>query len=104
MYSCDDKAEVSAAITPVFSDTWSHTFRNYVTPSEIIPICWFAAQVSPFIAIINAKNCLKQNLKKQNFKRTALYEIKKIHNIINVTFDQFNASLLNKSIMIQKNS
>ncbi len=39
----------------------------------------FAAQVSPFITIINAENRLKQNLNKQNLKRTALYEIRHFH-------------------------
>ncbi len=39
---------IFSIITPVFSVTWS---------SEIILICWFAAQET-FIIYINVKNCL----------------------------------------------
>ncbi len=41
MYSCDGKAEISAAITPVSSDL-----------SQIIVICWFGAQKT-FLNIID---------------------------------------------------
>jgi len=45
MYSCDDKAELLAAITLIFN----------VYPSEIILICWFLAQ-KIFLLIIDDEN------------------------------------------------
>ncbi len=51
-------------------------------PSEIILICWFAAQET-FLIIINVENSC-----------AASYF--SLINVFAVTFDQFNASLLNK--------
>ncbi len=59
-------------------------------PSEIILICWFAAQET-----------LLSMLKKTNWDslNRNLYEVEMYSmNVFTVTFDQFNASLLNKSI------
>ncbi len=60
---------IFSIITPDFSVTWS---------SEIILICWFAAQET-FMIIINVENSY-------------------IFVVFSGTFDQFNASLMNKSI------
>ncbi len=91
---------IFSIITPVFSVTWS---------SEIILICWFAAQET-FLIIINAEirfaaQYFCGNGDKLHFhessKEQHLFEIEIFSNIINVfavTFDQFNASLMNKSI------
>ncbi len=46
IYSCDSKAEYSASL---FQPSVSHD------PSEIILACWFAAQETLFIIIINAE-------------------------------------------------
>ncbi len=85
-------------------------------PSEIILICWFAAQET-FLIIINVENsCAVIFMWKpwynsfrilwiENSKEQSLFEIEIICNNINVftvTFDQFNASLLNKSNNIFK--
>ncbi len=59
-------------------------------PSEIILICWFAAQET-FLIIINVVVVLI----------TIFVEICKIINIFTVTFDQFNASLLHKACNTQ---
>ncbi len=104
MYFC-----IFSIIPPVFSVTWS---------SEIIIICWFAAQQT-FLIIINVENsCAAQYFcgnwyilffKIHRWIETSekqhLFEIEIYCNIINVftgTFDQFNASLMNKSVNLLK--
>ncbi len=75
---------IFSIITPVFSVTWS---------SEIILICWFAAQQT-FLIIINVQNSCEQHL----------FEIEIFCNIINVftvTFDQFNASVDNSIYLLK---
>ncbi len=85
IYFCDQSC-IFSIITPVFSVTWS---------SEIIKICWFAAQLS----VINNGSFYYSCFLQLNNYDLFLWWIK--GNIINifVTFDQLNASLLNKSII-----
>ncbi len=105
IYFCDQSC-IFSIITPVFSVTWS---------SEIIIIYWFAAQET-FLIIINVENsCAAQyfcgNWDTFYFLRIYrwiessieqhLFEIENfcfIINVFNDTFDQFNVSLMNKSI------
>ncbi len=105
IYFCDQSC-IFSIITPVFSVTWS---------SEIIIICWFAAQET-FLMIINVKNInifvetvthfiFQDSQMNRKFKRTAfIWIFCIIINIVTVTFDQFNASLMNKSIKTLLNS
>ncbi len=82
---------IFSIITPVFSVTWS---------SEIIIIYWFTAQETILI-IINVKNSYAASYFCGNVdtfylvgfssKEQYLFEIE----ILTVTFDQFNASLMN---------
>ncbi len=84
---------IFSIITPVFSVTWS---------SEIILIYWLAAQET-FLIIINAENSCAAQYFCGN--RDIFYFSGYFCNIINVftvTFDQFNASLINKSINFLK--
>ncbi len=85
-------------ITPLFSVTWS--FRHL--------ICWFSAQET-FIHIINAENSLAAKYFDHDtyllrilwwkFKRTTfIMHLLYIIIIFTVTFDTFNASLLNTII------
>ncbi len=94
------KAEFSASL---LQSSVSHD------PSEIILICWFAAQET-FLIINNAENSCAASYSCGNrdtiyfskFKRTAFCNI---INDFTVTYDQFNASLINKSInFFEKNS
>ncbi len=73
--------------------------------SEIILICWFAAQ-DTFIIIINVETeNISEETMTRKFKRTCEIEIYNIINVFTVMFDQCNASLLNKSInLFFKNS
>ncbi len=70
-------------------------------PSEIILIYWFGPQET-FLIIINAENCLYCLIflwKQTESPKQHLFTIEIFCNLINVftvTFDQFNASLLNK--------
>ncbi len=85
---------IFSIITPVFSVTWS---------SEIIIICWFAAQET-FLININVENSFCGNGNIFHFrilwcveilKEQHLFEIEifcYIINVFTVTFDQFNAS------------
>ncbi len=60
-------------------------------PSEIILICWLRAQET----FIITDKCFDE------YKQKLLFEVDIFCNILNVftvTFDQFNASLLNKSL------
>ncbi len=78
IYSWDGKAYFSASL---LQSSVSHD------PSEIILICQIIAAQETFV------------LMKRKFKEHNLYEIDLFCNInIAITFDQFNASLLNKSI------
>ncbi len=92
IYSCDFKAEFSASLL------------QWHDPSEIILILWFAAQKT-FIIIIMLKtaeyNFFRFLWCKESSEEQHLSEIGIFCNIINVfiiTFDQFKASLINKSI------
>ncbi len=80
MYSCDSNAEYSVVITLVFSVTWS--FRNH---SNMLIWCKTFLKTSVLL----------------NLKKKSLFEIEIFCNIINVftlTFNQFSAFLLYKSI------
>ncbi len=110
-YFCDQSC-IFSIITPVFSVTWS---------SEIILICWFAAQET-FLIIINVENsCAAQYfLWKlwyilffrihrwiESSKEQHLFEIEIFCNIINVftvSFDQFNASLIDINFFKKKST
>ncbi len=90
---------IFSIITPVFRVTWS---------SEIIIICWFAAQET-FLIIIDVENsCAAKYFCWSSdpfycihfqylMNRKHLFKIENILNIFTITFEQFNASLLNKS-------
>ncbi len=77
MYSCDGKAELSSAITPVSN-----------AGSEII--CWFGSE--EIFVISNIENSLLLYI----FVQTMLHIIQDSM----VTCNQFNASLMNESIHI----
>ncbi len=104
MFKCNFFLWIFSIITPVFSVTWS---------SEIILICWFAAQET-FLIIINVENsCADEyfcgnwyilffriHRWKESSKQQHLFVIKICWNIINVftvTDEQLNASSMNKS-------
>ncbi len=103
IYFCDQSC-IFSIITPVFSVTWS---------SEIIIICWFAAQET-FLIIINVENsCAAQYFCGnrhtlffrihrwiESSKEQHLFEIEIFCNFVfTVAFTQLNESLLNKSIL-----
>ncbi len=110
IYFCDQSC-IFSIITPVFSVTWS---------SEIILICWFAAQET-FLIIINVE---KNSCAAQYFCETVIHLFVRIHRWIESSKEQhlfeidifvtllvslltllinFNASLLNKSIVFFQN-
>ncbi len=79
-------------ITPVFSVTWS---------SEIILICWFST-----LSTLKTVVLLHIFLKKVIFFRIPWSIENKKNSIINdftVNFDQLNASLLNKCVLLAPN-
>ncbi len=95
---------IFSIITPVFSVTWS---------SEIILICWFAAQISYNYQCWKGLCCFIFLWKKGYFfrilwwigisKEPHFFSNRMFCNILNVftvTFDQCNASLLNKSLFL----
>jgi len=72
-----------------------------------ILICWFGAQEtllsllllsSSMLSISWLKRLRKPFFDEYEFKRTPIKWNRKLWNTINVTFDQFNASLLTKNI------
>ncbi len=67
-------------------------------PSEIILICWFAAQ-EIFIIIINVENSHTDTKVYLVLKTFFYYNVKVYTN----TFEQFNAALLNNFISSKKN-
>ncbi len=87
---------IFSIITPVFSVTWS---------SEIILICWFAAQET-FLIIINVENSCAASyfcgIGDTSFSEQHLFQIEIFCKIINVIFDQFNVSLMNKILLTSK--
>ncbi len=94
IYSCDFKAKFLAS------------FQSH-DPSEIILIFWFAAQIFIIIMLKTAVELFKFLWWIEHSEEQHLSEIEIICNIINVfiiTFDQFKASLLNKSINLYNNN
>ncbi len=87
-YSCDFKAEFLASLLQ------SHD------PSEIILIFWFAAQKTFYYYVENSRvEFFQVSLMNRKFRRTAFIWNRNLCNIVFIiTFDQFKASLLNKSI------
>ncbi len=88
MYCWDGKATFSAAITSVFSVTYT---------SEIILIFWFGAWKIFIIIIINVeKSCAGQNFL---WKLMHLFQNCCIINVFTVTYE-FNGSLLYETINV----
>ncbi len=92
---------IFSIITPVFRVTWS--FRNNY---NMLICCskthFYYYQCCKYLcSFVFYKNCNKcfSGLRNRKFKEWHLFEVEIVCNIINVftvTFDQFNASLLNK--------
>ncbi len=97
---------IFSIITPVFSVTWHD-------PSEIILICWSAAQET-FIFVINVGKSFHKNIKQYNYDHFCFrfqvhknsiwfkYNFCNIINVFTVIFMQINVPLLYKSTNFSK--
>ncbi len=100
-YSCDCKAEITAAITPVFSVTWS--FINHsnmlIWWSRIIFLLLMLKQLCCLICFLWNCHCFFKIFGWIESKKKHLFIFKDIVNIFTFTIYQFNAYLMmNKSV------